>query len=68
MPSKKKIVLGSLLLLFSLSLVSAASPAFTDHATVNVSAPQGTSVPGCEVTNECFVPYEVTIDIGGEVT
>jgi len=68
MPSKKKILLGSLLLLFSLSLVSAAGPAFADHATVSVSAPQGTSVPGCEVTNECFVPYEVTIDVGGEVT
>ena len=68
MPSKKKILLGSLLLLFTLSLVSAASPAFADHATVSVSAPQGTSVPGCEVTNECFVPYEVTIDVGGEVT
>ncbi len=68
MPSKKKIVLGSLLLLFSLSLVSAAGTAFADHASVSVSAPQGTSVPGCEVTNECFVPYEVTIDVGGEVT
>ena len=68
MPSKKKIVLGSLLLLFSLSLVSAADPAFADHAAASVSAPQGTSVPGCEVTNECFVPYEVTIDVGGEVT
>ncbi len=68
MPSKKKILLGSLLLLFSLSLVSAAGPAFADHATVSVSTPQGTSVPGCEVTNECFVPYEVTIDVGGEVT
>ena len=68
MPSKKKIVLGSLLLLFSLSLVSAADPAFADHATASVSAPEGTSVPGCEETNECFVPYEVTVAIGGEVT
>ena len=68
MPSKKKILLGSLLLLFSLSLVSAAGTAFADHATVSVSAPQGTSVPGCEVTNECFVPYEVSIDVGGEIT
>jgi len=68
MPSKKKILLGSLLLLFSLSLVSAAGTAFADHVSVSVSAPQGTSVPGCEVTNECFVPHEVTIDVGGEVT
>ncbi len=27
-----------------------------------------TSVPGCETTNECFVPYVVTVDVGGEVT
>ncbi len=34
----------------------------------NVSAPQGTSVPGCEETNKCFVPYEVSIPVGGQVT
>ena len=34
----------------------------------SVSAPQGTSVPGCEETNKCFVPYEVTVDVGGTVT
>jgi len=30
---------------------------------VSVSAPQGTSVPGCEETNECFIPYEVSIPV-----
>ena len=63
----KKIVLNSLLVLFVLSL-GTVSPAFADHATASVSAPEGTSVPGCETTNECFVPYEVTVDVGGEVT
>ncbi|NIM26145.1 MAG: PEFG-CTERM sorting domain-containing protein, partial [Nitrososphaeria archaeon] len=33
-----------------------------------VSAPQGTSVPGCEATNECYIPYEITINVGEEVT
>ena len=33
-----------------------------------VSLPAGTSVPGCEETNECYIPYEVTIDVGGTVT
>ena len=28
---------------------------------------EGTSVPGCEKTNDCFIPSTVTIDIGGEV-
>ncbi|MDH3394929.1 MAG: PEFG-CTERM sorting domain-containing protein [Nitrosopumilus sp.] len=34
---------------------------------VSVSVPQGTSVPGCEGTNECFLPYMVTIHPGDEV-
>ena len=42
--------------------------AFADHPTASVSAPAGTSVPGCEETNECYIPYEVTVDVGGEVT
>jgi len=33
----------------------------------SVSIPQGTSVPGCESFNECYVPYEVTVKVGGEV-
>ena len=28
----------------------------------------GTSVPGCEETNECYIPADVTVDVGGEVT
>jgi len=34
----------------------------------SVSVPAGTSIPGCEETNECYIPYEVTIDVGGEIT
>ncbi len=33
-----------------------------------VSVPAGTSVPGCEETNECYIPYEVTVDVGETVT
>ena len=34
-----------------------------------VSNPVGSSVPGCEGTDEgCFIPSTVTIDMGGEVT
>jgi plastocyanin len=64
---KKKIILNSFLVLFAISL-GTANPVFADHATASVSAPQGTSVPGCETANECFMPYEVTVDVGGEVT
>jgi len=37
-------------------------------AETSVKIPAGTSVPGCETTNECFVPHEVKIDVGREVT
>jgi predicted secreted protein with PEFG-CTERM motif len=64
----KTIAIGSLFVLFAIVTGMVASPAFADHATASVSTPQGTSVPGCETTNECFIPYEVTVDVGGVVT
>ena len=36
--------------------------------TTSVIIPQGTSVPGCETTNECFIPHEITIKAGDQVT
>ncbi|MBI1657265.1 MAG: hypothetical protein IS632_00590 [Thaumarchaeota archaeon] len=32
-----------------------------------VTISKGSSVPGCEKTNGCYVPHTVTIDVGGEV-
>ncbi|MFQ5440167.1 MAG: plastocyanin/azurin family copper-binding protein [Nitrosopumilaceae archaeon] len=64
----KTIDIGSILVFFTTVAGVATSTAFADHPTASVSAPQGTSVPGCETNNECFVPYDVTIDVGGEVT
>ena len=65
----KTIAIGSLFVLLAIVAgVTAANPAFADHPTASVSTPAGTSVPGCEETNECYLPYEVTIDVGGEVT
>ena len=51
---------------FVIAMVLTVPYAFAEE--VIVSTPQGTSVPGCETTNECFIPYEVTIDVGGVVT
>ena len=34
---------------------------------VSVSIPSGTSVPGCEETDECFIPSRVTVHPGDEV-
>jgi len=33
-----------------------------------VSVPAGTSVPGCEDTNECWLPAEISIGVGETVT
>jgi plastocyanin len=35
--------------------------------TVIVDIPSGTSVPGCEETNECWLPSSVTIEMGDTV-
>ena len=42
---------------------------FVDHSKATVHNPLGSSVPGCEETDEgCFIPSTVTINVGGEVT
>lgn len=50
-----------------LALMVFAPSAFADHATVEVSIAAGSSSPGCEETDECFIPSEVTTDVGSEV-
>jgi predicted secreted protein with PEFG-CTERM motif len=66
----KTIAIGSIFVLFAIvaGIVTIAPTAFADHATASVSVPVGTSVPGCEETNECYIPATATIDVGGEVT
>jgi plastocyanin len=44
------------------------SPAMTGPVTVEVSVPSGTSVPGCEETNECYIPATVSINAGDTVS
>jgi len=33
-----------------------------------ISLPEGSGVPGCDATYECFIPYHVTVSAGDEVT
>jgi len=33
-----------------------------------ISLPEGSGVPGCEATFECYIPYHVTVPVGTEVT
>jgi len=67
MCAMKTIAIGSFLVLFALVATFSAPTAFAEM-TASVSLPTGSSVPGCEDTNECYLPYEVTIEVGGEVT
>jgi plastocyanin len=47
------------------SIVSITPTVFADSFVV--SAPEGSSIRGCETTNECYIPYEVIVDVGDEV-
>lgn len=67
----KTIAIGSFLVLFALVATFAATApiAYADHPTATVSIPAGSSVPGCEDTDVgCYIPEEVTVDVGGHVT
>ena len=64
----KAIALGSFFVLFAILAGLTIPTAFADHATAEVSMALGSGAPGCEDTNECFIPATVTIDVGGQVT
>ncbi len=55
----------SLLLLAVVAGIVATIPA---AFAAEVGVPAGTSVPGCEETNECWDPAEVTVGVGETVT
>jgi len=66
---KTKAICSFFVLFAIVAGVAAGAPsAFADHATAAVSIPAGTAVPGCEETDECYIPATVTVDEGGEVT
>ena len=45
-------------------------PITESHSMSNaiVSVPAGSAVPGCEETLECYLPYDVTVNVGQTVT
>ena len=55
-----------LILLLVPILIITAPSAFA--AEVIVQNAMGSSIPGCEETNECFIPYQVRINVGDTVT
>jgi predicted secreted protein with PEFG-CTERM motif len=49
-------------------LVATVPSAFADHSEVTVTVASGSGTPGCEETAEgCYLPKEVTVDVGGKV-
>jgi len=58
--------ISSFFVLFAIVAGIAAAPAA--FAEVTVSAPAGSSVPGCEETNECFIPADISVAVGETVT
>jgi len=62
---KKLYTLFGLFAIFSMMAV--APSAFADHASVTVTNAPGSATPGCETTDDCFIPSTVTIDVGSEV-
>ena len=67
---KKLYTLFGLLAIFSLIAVSPS--AFAEHGeggmAATVTNAPGSSTPGCETTDSCFVPSTVVIALGGTVT
>ena len=65
----KMSTLSSLLVLMSVvSMIAIAPSAFAmGHAATVTNAP-GSATPGCEETDDCFIPSTVTIHPGGTVT
>ena len=68
----KKSVCLSFSLLAIFSLIAVAPPAFAEHGeggmAVTVTNAPGSSTPGCETTDNCFMPSTVVITAGGTVT
>lgn len=55
-------------LIFVIGVVSFAGiTPFIFADTFHVVIPDGTSVRGCEINNECYIPYEITIDEGDQI-
>ena len=68
------IAIGPLFLIFTIGVgIASTTPlVFADHPGAHVTIPTGVGATpdalDCEDTNTCWKPYEVTIDVGGEVT
>jgi len=56
----KQIIISSLLIVFAIGFF-AVPQAFADHDEVTITNAPGSSTPGCEETDSCFIPSVVTL-------
>ena len=61
--------IGSLFVLLAIAATMAYAPsAFAEHSmNAVVENAEGSATPGCEETNECFLPATITINPGESV-
>jgi predicted secreted protein with PEFG-CTERM motif len=62
----KKTICSLFVLLTVFSIIVITPSAFADHSKVDINMVVGSSTPGCETNNMCYMPYNVALDIGGE--
>jgi len=62
----QKAVYSLFVLLTVFSIIAITPSAFADHSKVDINMAAGSSVPGCEEMNMCYMPYNAALDPGGE--
>ena len=62
----KKAVYSLFTLLAVFSIIVITTSAFAAHSKVDINMAAGSSVPGCETNNMCYMPYNAALDPGGE--
>jgi len=62
----KKTIYSLFVLLTVFSIIAITPSAFADHSKVDINMVVGSSIPGCETNNMCYMPYNAVLDVGGE--
>jgi len=62
----KKIICSLFVLFTVFSIIAITPSAFADHSKVDINMAVGSSTPGCETNNMCYMPYNAALDPGGE--
>jgi len=62
----KKTIYSLFVLLTVFSIIAITPSAFADHSKVDINMAVGSSTPGCETNNMCYMPYNAALDVGGE--